>query len=105
MDLFVMAGFLTPFYLDELFTMGVRIKNRDSLIIAHRKHIYQLLANEVGISHWKISMAYGLLQAVIGLSIIMIKPMGLYFILLAYLVYSLIFVLFSISVRKKVSVK
>ncbi len=104
-DFIVMIGFLAPFYFDEILTMIVRIKDGDSLIIAHRKHIYQLLANEVGISHWKVSLAYGLLQAIIGLSIIIIKPMGLYFILLAYLVYSLIFVWFSISVRKKVAVK
>jgi len=101
----VMAGFLAPFYFDELLTMAVRIKDGDSLIIAHRKHIYQLLANEVGISHWKISLVYGFVQTVIGLSIIMIKPMGVYFILLAYLVYSLIFIWFSISLRKRVAVK
>ncbi len=104
-DFIVMAGFLAPFYLDELSTMIARIKGGDSLIISHRKHIYQLLANEMGISHWKISLAYGFVQLLIGLSIIIIKPMGVYFILLAYLVYSLIFVFFSISVRKKVAVK
>ncbi|MCP4723129.1 MAG: UDP-N-acetylmuramyl pentapeptide phosphotransferase, partial [Desulfobacteraceae bacterium] len=100
-----MAGFLAPFYFDELLTMAVRIKDGDSLIIAHRKHIYQLLVNEVGISHWKISLAYGFLQVFIGLSIIMIKPMGVYYILLAYLVYSLIFAWVSISIRKRVSIK
>ena len=104
-DFIVMAGFLAPFYFDEILTMIVRIKDGDSLIIAHRKHIYQLLANEVGISHWKVSLAYGFVQAVIGLSIIMIKPMGVYFILLAYLVYGLIFAWVSISIRKRVAVK
>ena len=104
-DFIVMTGFLAPFYFDELFTMIVRIKNGDSLIIPHRKHIYQLLANEVGISHWKISLAYGFVQILIGLSLIMIKPMGVYFILLVYLVYSLIFAWVSINIRKKVAIK
>ena len=104
-DFIVMAGFLSPFYFDEFSTMIVRIKNGDSLVIAHRKHIYQLLANEGGISHWKVSLAYGFLQAIIGLSIIMIKPMGVYFILLSYLAYSLIFAWVSIIIRKRVAVK
>ncbi len=104
-DFIVMIGFLATFYFDELLTMAVRIKDGDSLIIAHRKHVYQLLANEVGISHWKVSLAYGVVQAIIGLSIIMIKPMGFKFILLAYLAYSLIFAWFSIIIRKRVAVK
>jgi hypothetical protein len=41
----------------------------------------------------------------IGLSVIFIKPKGIYFILLTYLVYSLIFALVSIIIRKKVSIK
>ena len=104
-DFMVMTGFLAPFYFDELLTMAVRIKDGDSLVIAHRKHIYQLLVNEMGISHWKVSLAYGFVQAVIGLSIIMIKPMGFKFILFAYLIYSLIFAWFSIIIRKRVIVK
>jgi UDP-N-acetylmuramyl pentapeptide phosphotransferase/UDP-N-acetylglucosamine-1-phosphate transferase len=104
-DFIVMIGFMAPFYFDELLTMIVRKKNGDSLIIAHRKHIYQLLANEAGISHCKISLAYGVAQAIIGLSLIMIKPMGVNFILLVYLVYGLISVWVSITIRKKVAVK
>ncbi|MDA3791456.1 MAG: UDP-N-acetylmuramyl pentapeptide phosphotransferase, partial [Desulfobacula sp.] len=104
-DFIVMSGFIALFYLDELSTMIIRMKNGDSLVIAHRKHIYQLLANEVGISHWKISLAYGVAQMLIGLSVIFIKPKGIYFILLTYLVYSLIFALVSIIIRKKVSIK
>jgi Fuc2NAc and GlcNAc transferase len=104
-DLFVMVGLLFPFYFDEFFTMIVRIKNGDSLLIAHRKHIYQLLANELGVSHWKISLSYGFVQMMIGLSFIFLKPMGVYIIVLAYLVYSFIFVLVSINIRKKVFIK
>ena len=105
LDFIVMAGFIFPFYLDELFSMVIRIKNGDSLIIAHRNHLYQLLANEIGISHWKVSLCYGFAQLIIGLSAIFLKPNGIFFILLAYLAYSLIFVLFSIIIRKKVSLQ
>jgi Fuc2NAc and GlcNAc transferase len=104
-DFLVLTGFLAPYYFDEIFTMIVRIKDGDSLVIAHRKHIYQLLANELGISHWKVSLAYGLSQLLIGLSLIFVKPKGIFFILLAYLVYCLIFIWVSIKIRRKVSIK
>jgi len=104
-DFIVMAGFLAPFYFDELFTMVGRIKDGDSLILAHRKHIYQLLANEFGISHWKISLGYGFAQLIIGLSVIFIKSQGIYLILSTYLFYGLIFAKVSIIIRKKVFIK
>ena len=104
-DFIVMVGFVAPFYFDELITMMVRIKNRDSLIDPHRKHIYQLLTNELGIRHWKVSLGYGVAQLMIGGTVIFLKPRGLYFILLAYLVCGLIFVMASIIIRQKVSIK
>jgi len=102
LDFFVMTGFLATFYFDELFTMVIRIQNEDSLLVAHRKHIYQLLANEFSISHWKIALLYGLVQSIIGLTAIYIKPMGLIYIILLYLMYCFIFVVISINIHKKV---
>lgn len=101
MDFLVMAGFLAPFFLDEIFTMIVRIRNKDSLIEPHRKHIYQVLTNKAGISHWKISMGYGVMQLVIGLSVVFIKPDGILFLLMTYLAYSLAFFIFSVIIRRK----
>ena len=51
-DFIVLAAFLFPFYADELTTMIVRLKDGDRLTRPHRKHLYQLLANEMGIPHW-----------------------------------------------------
>ena len=100
-DFFVMSGFLAPFYFDEIFTMIFRMKNKEPLLKPHRKHIYQILANEAGIGHCKVSLGYGFLQLVIGVSAISIKPAGLFFLLGIYLIYSLIFAGFSIIIHKK----
>lgn len=54
-----LAGFLFPFYADELTTLVVRIKDGDKLTRPHRRHVYQLLANEMGVDHWKVSVGYG----------------------------------------------
>jgi Fuc2NAc and GlcNAc transferase len=101
MDFLVMAGFLAPFYMDELYTMAVRIRHKDSLIKPHRKHVYQVLANEAGMNHFKISLGYGLMQLAIGISAISIQSKGVVFLLGTYLFYALIFVVFSFFVRRK----
>lgn len=105
LDFVVMAGFLFPFYLDEISTMAVRIRNGDSLIIAHRKHIYQLLANEFGIPHWQVSVAYGFIQIAIGLSSVTVKPLGIFAVFLVYLIYSILFIGISKLIRKRASVR
>ncbi len=100
-DFMVMVGFLAPFYFDELFTMVVRIKHKDSLIEPHRKHIYQILVNEAGIGHWKVSLGYGMVQLAIGVSVIAVQPKGWGGVLGTYFLYGLIFAMVSIIIRRK----
>ena len=47
-DFVVLCAFLFPFYADELTTTYVRLRDGENLLKAHRRHIYQLLANEKG---------------------------------------------------------
>jgi len=61
------VSFLFPFYADGLTTIYVRLRMRENLTIAHRRHMYQLLVNELGYPHWKIAVLYGVMQAVIGI--------------------------------------
>lgn len=66
-DFFVLASFLFPFYADETVTMLERLWRGESLLQPHRRHLYQFMANEMGIAHWKVSIAYGLIQVVVAL--------------------------------------
>jgi len=43
----------------------------------HRRHVYQLLANEMGLEHWKVSVGYGVLQFIVGVSVLSVKGYGL----------------------------
>ena len=83
--------------------MAVRIKDRENLLRPYRKHIYQLLANEKGIPHWKVSVGYGLLQAAVGLSVLWVKPLGLMPVVLLLAVWLLSFFVFSSFVRRSVA--
>jgi Fuc2NAc and GlcNAc transferase len=82
--------------------MFVRITDGENLIKAHRRHIYQLLANEKGIPHWKVSVGYGLLQTVVGLSVLGVKPLGLTAVILVLILWSSAFFVFSALVRRNV---
>ena len=105
LDFVCLAGFLFPFYADELTTMAVRIRDGENLLRPHRRHLYQLLANEKGIAHWKISIAYGLLQLFIGVAVIRIRPVGLVAVIVLLGVCFLGFSLFGFSVRRSVERK
>lgn len=48
----------------------------DMLMQPHRGHVYQLLANEMGIDHWKVSVGYGVLQLVVGIGALTLRGYG-----------------------------
>jgi len=65
--------------------MAIRLKDGKKPFQPHRRHIYQLLANEKGIAHWRVSVGYGLLQAFVGLSALGLRNYGLVPLLVALL--------------------
>ncbi len=105
LDFLCLAGFLLPFYMDEITTMAVRLRDGENLTKAHRRHIYQILVNEFGIPHWKISAAYGLVQTIVCLSIILAKARGPFGVMISYMIFCTIFVTISVIIRKKADVK
>ncbi len=102
LDFMVLSAFLFPFYVDELTTLVVRIKDRDRLTRAHRKHLYQLLANEMGITHWKISVGYGLLQLIVGVSVLVVKPVGIVVVMLLLAGWFGVFILLTFRFSKRI---
>lgn len=77
LDFLCMVSFLFTFYADELTTMFVRLRDGENLTQAHRRHIYQLLANEKGVPQWKVSMGFGFLQLAVGVGAMVLKPYGI----------------------------
>ena len=103
LDFVCLAGFLFPFYADELTTMAVRIKDGENLFKPHRKHLYQLLANEKGIAHWKISIGYGLAQLIVGITVLLLRPFGATIILPLLVGYFIAFIITSSIIRKNLT--
>ena len=101
LDFICLASFLFPFYADELTTAFVRLKYGEKLWMPHRRHFYQLLANEHGIAHWKVSLGYGLGQLFVGLSVLYFMNAGLLSVFSIVILYCLIFTLVTGTIRKR----
>jgi Fuc2NAc and GlcNAc transferase len=102
LDFVCMASFLFPFYVDELTTVMVRLKDGETLTKPHRRHYYQLLANEKGVAHWKVSVGYGVFQMAVGVSVLMVRQYGLLAVLVVLGGWVIVFWAESCRLRKSV---
>jgi Fuc2NAc and GlcNAc transferase len=80
-EFLVLSSFLFPFYADESVTMAERLWRGESLLVPHRRHLYQFLANERGLAHWKISVGYGLIQFAVASAVVMASRYGVWAVL------------------------
>ena len=66
--------FLLVYGIDGFLTICHRIMLHENLGQAHRKHVYQLMANELKMSHITVSLLYACLQLAISLGFIYLIP-------------------------------
>ena len=66
--------FLLVYGVDGCLTICHRILLHENLGEAHRKHAYQLMANELKIGHVKVSLLYMAMQLVVSLGFIYVCP-------------------------------
>lgn len=62
--------FLAVYGVEVISTILERLKLKENIFEAHRRHLYQLLANEMKWSHLLVSTMYGVIQLLINFSII-----------------------------------
>ena len=65
---------LVVYGIDACLTILHRIQLHENLGEAHRKHAYQLMANELKIGHVKVSLLYMVMQLVVSLGFIYVCP-------------------------------
>jgi UDP-N-acetylmuramyl pentapeptide phosphotransferase/UDP-N-acetylglucosamine-1-phosphate transferase len=70
--------FLAVYGIDSVFTIVHRILLHENLGEAHRKHAYQIMANELGMEHTVVSTLYMVLQLVICAGMILIPDTPLW---------------------------
>ena len=86
--------FIAVYGADSILTIVHRIMLHENLGVAHRKHAYQLMANELKIPHVFVSLLYTGLQLAVSFGLILcIRYEWLYFIAVVFLL-ALIYILF-----------
>lgn len=70
---FLYILFISIYGIDTLFTIIHRIARKENIFVAHRKHLYQLLVNELKISHLKVAAIYSLLQLFICMIVFIVS--------------------------------
>ncbi len=82
--------FLGIYGLDSVATIAIRLYKKEDILEAHRSHLYQLMANEKGCSHVKVSSIYALTQTVLNGLILYNSFLALVFFLLLTVGYILL---------------
>lgn len=67
---------LLVYGVDGCLTICHRIMLHENLGEAHRKHAYQIMANELGISHVYVSLLYMALQLMVSLGFVLLCPLA-----------------------------
>ena len=68
--------FLLVYGVDSTLTIVHRIMLHENIGQAHRKHLYQILSNELQVPHVVVSLGYFAVQAIISAGFIVIAPAG-----------------------------
>lgn len=91
--------FLLVYGVDGVLTICHRILLHENLGKAHRKHAYQLMANELKIGHVKIAFFYSMLQLLISLGFIYICPNSVlahwWYLFIAFVILFAFYILFK----------
>ena len=79
---------------DSVLTIVHRLMLHENIGLPHRKHMYQLMANELKISHVIVSSAYMMVQLIVIIGFIYCQNYGYIYLISCILLLSLIYVLF-----------
>ena len=85
--------FLLVYGIDVIATILERLKMKENIFKPHRRHLYQLFANEKNIDHRIISFAYAFLQVIICAIVIRIDDLGFWFVPLMAIPFLILYVI------------
>ncbi len=94
--------FFSVYGVDSVLTILQRLYHKENIFEAHRKHLYQYMANENRIPHLNISMGYALIQFGINMYVIAnpISPLAFLFMIIVQVI---TYTIFKYSIIRKLS--
>ena len=97
--------FLAVYGVETILTILERLKLKENIFHAHRRHLYQLLANDMKVSHLLVSTAFALLQLIINFVIIVNSWSDWINFSLILLPLVILYLLVKIKIKKQISNK
>jgi len=85
---------LSVYGVDSVLTIIHRLMLHENIGLPHRKHMYQLMANELKIPHVRVSLVYMLVQAVLIIGYLWCLDWGYLYLLCAIVLLSFVYIWF-----------
>ncbi|WP_085537802.1 MraY family glycosyltransferase [Massilibacteroides vaginae] len=92
---------LAVYGVDSILTILHRLLLKENIFQPHRKHVYQLLANELKVKHVVVSGAYSILQLLIAVGLIYLNDRHLVYSIFIIGILSVVYVLIKWNFYKR----
>lgn len=79
---------------DSVLTIVHRLILKENIFLAHRKHIYQLMSNELSIPHTVVSLIYMAIQTAIIIGYVIFKDFSFLYFLATAIILALVYISF-----------
>jgi len=91
---------LVVYGVDSVLTILHRLILKENIFQPHRKHAFQLMANELKIPHVIVSMIYGLLQVLIFIGFVLCKNYSYWYLVTVIVILSVCYLIFKLKYFK-----
>ncbi len=90
---------------ETILTILERIRLKENIFEAHRRHLYQLFANDMKVSHLYISMGYAGIQLLINLIVITSNWSDFVIFSVVLLPITVFYVMLKVIIKKQTAIK
>lgn len=95
--------FLTVYGIEVVFTILERLKLKENIFEAHRRHLYQLLVNERKISHLTVSSFYAGIQLVLNTVIVLLDLPEIITFVLVLAPSTLLYIILKKNIKRQIT--
>lgn len=96
--------FLLVYGVDTILTIIERLRLKENIFDAHRRHLYQLFANEYKIDHRLVSFVYALAQAIICILVIKVTILSTWFLLLIIIFMAIFYLFLKLKIKRNLKI-
>ncbi|WP_291585013.1 glycosyltransferase family 4 protein [Bacteroides sp.] len=85
---------LVVYGIDSVLTIAHRLMLHENIGLPHRKHMYQIMANELRMPHVVVALIYMMMQAIVVIGYLILREYGYWYLLGSVFLLSMLYLLF-----------